>query len=204
MKARKFLALALALALCLGLLPTTALAVSGSGSSSGGISYPVSGGSSAPANQEPIVLVLAAEWICPTTTSSEGELWAKLLFMDGTTQIVPVTKLNSLRVVTRNGSDPDSEIIGGPLEGAVRVSNGEPDQAITKLYETRTNAFYTYYQMDGKYELTQVVADTTGAVDGWSDTDHFSDARIEAKSDFSNGASSYSANTQTVFGGSKG
>lgn len=169
--------------------------------------------------KDKIALVLAAEWTGTDMTTSAGKLEAKLLFIDGTTQIVTISKMDNLRVVTKKStvaSTAAREIVGGPLEGS-KLTDGQTDsnsnkadQAITKLAATKlTNAaglagakFYNYRVVDGKYELTTVVEGEKDT--DWSDTRAIEDAKVEKISNFSNDATTYKANDNTVFLVAKG
>lgn len=147
-----------------------------------------------------VAIVLAAEWNGTNLDTASGTLRAKLLFSDGTTQVVTISKLDGLKVVTtKSATQADKEILGGDNKD----SNARPaGTAIAQLDADVENAFYSYRVVDGKYELTKAVAGT--GKDDWSRTVSFTNAAISKLTDFSNGKISYTATSKTVFIVAKG
>lgn len=151
-----------------------------------------------------VAVVLAAQWDGTNLDTASGTLRAKLLFSDGTTEVVTISKLDGLKVVTtKSGTDTEQakQIIGGAanVSGA---TDGASGTAIHQLASDIESAFYSYRVVDGKYELTKAVAGT--GTDDWSNTVSFTNATISKLTDFSNGKISYTATSKTVFIVAKG
>ncbi|MCM1296965.1 MAG: S-layer homology domain-containing protein [Muribaculaceae bacterium] len=123
------------------------------------------------ATRENVALVMAAEWTGIDMATTSGKLEAKLLFVDGTTQIVTVSKLNDLRIVTantfENTSNTSNMIVGGADDG-VKATTGAAGTAIKALADSKLSKFYTYRVVDGAYQLTEIVKEDTRT--GWTDT----------------------------------
>lgn len=146
-----------------------------------------------------IALVLAAEWSATNLDTAAGNLRAKLLFADGTTQVVTVSKLDTKKVVTdfTNANAAKNEIIGGPKTDKDPETS---DMAISILNGNVKSAFYNYRVVDGKYELVECVDKGSAAVNNdWLATEVLEDATIEKVSKFAGSSFAYSANNKTVF-----
>lgn len=146
-----------------------------------------------------IALVLAAEWSATNLDTAAGNLRAKLLFADGTTQVVTISKLDTKKVVTEFSSTnaAKNEIIGGPKTDKDSETS---DMAISILNGNIKSAFYNYRVVDGKYELTECVDKGSAAVNNdWLATEVIEGATIEKVSKFAGSSFAYSANNNTVF-----
>lgn len=166
-------------------------------------------------NKGNVALVLAAEWTGTDMATAAGKLEAKLLFIDGTTDIVTISKVDmdgaGLKSVVTSLSSVEStaarQIIGGPKAGT-KLTNGEAGQAITLLADTKIGAanaaFFNYKVVDGKYELTKVIKGNAKNEDDWTETVSANDVAIDKVADFTNGGIQYAANGRTTFVVAKG
>ncbi len=111
----------------------------------------------------------------------EDELLAKLLFMDATTQVVTVSKLDGKDVVRTN-------------PGENQIDKGK---ALAQIDNHRARdtypAFYAYHVVDGEYELTQLSGEN-----GWMGVEAISNTTVWASSNFAEGIA-YTADSNTVF-----
>lgn len=138
---------------------------------------------SAPKDKEHIVLVLDAAQVggpsyigVPST-----QIEAALLFTDTTVEIVHISKLDGIYLTG--------------YDSAAQVFTALSDTKIGAEYP----AFYHYEKLENdRYELTRVVADTTGAEDGWMDTEIFTDTTVWPTNDFAKNAI-YTADDETLF-----
>ena len=137
-------------------------------------------------NKDDIALVMEAEWTGSSMKSSDGELTAKLLFMDGTQTTVTVSALDGKTILSENPEDPETEMRGGP-DGSAAVTDGANGTAIHELYQSKIGgtdmAFFTFVQDGKNYELTKVVEEDTD--DGWDKPATATDTKIQKQIDFS-------------------
>ncbi len=148
-----------------------------------------------------VAIVLAAEWNGTNLDTASGTLRAKLLFSDGTTEVVTISRLDGLKVVTSHSTNQaDKEILGGNNSD---MNDRPKGTAIAQLDADVEDAFYSYRVVDGKYELTKAVKGND--LDDWNSTLKIAEGTAISKlSDFTDGKINYTADSKTTFIVAKG